>query len=101
MRVEEFAQIHARPLPDIVPALDADMPDDPFLLRQRVDLLRGPGPLVLDQAGEFELPVRAVDRLDVLDFVIGVEARRLDHLGFGECRRQMVWAGTSGPGRCR
>ena len=43
--LEELAQIHARPLADVVPALDADVPDDDFLLGQRVDLLRGPGRL--------------------------------------------------------
>ena len=50
----------------------------------------GPRRLVLDEAGEFELPVRAVDRLHVLDAVVGVEARRLHHLRLREGRRQMI-----------
>src|SRR5262249_52406825 len=33
--LEEGAQVHARPLADIVPALDADVAHDPFLLRHR------------------------------------------------------------------
>ena len=34
--------------------------------------------------------LRGVDRLDLLDLVIGVEARRLDHLRLGIGRRQVV-----------
>ena len=78
--LEEVRQARPRPLANIVPALDADMADDDFLFRQRVYLRRGPRRFVVDQPGEFKLPLRAVDRLDVLDLVIGVEARRLDHL---------------------
>ena len=47
--LEEGAQVRARPLADIIPALDADVADDDLLLGQRIDLLRGPRPLVLDQ----------------------------------------------------
>ena len=71
------------------------MADDDLLFRQFVDLLRGPRRLVVDQPGEFELPCRAVDRLDVFDFVEGIEARRLDHLIFAEGRRQMVRPNSS------
>ncbi len=87
---EKIAQVRTRPLSDIVPALDANMPDDDVLLRQLVNLLRRPRLFVGDAAEEFQLPGRAVDRFDVLDIVIGVKARRLDHLRRRECRRQMV-----------
>src|SRR4029077_18595716 len=89
---QKRTQVRAGPLADIVPALDADVADDQFLLRQSINLLRGPGPLVLDQAGQFELPGRAVNRLDVLDRIIGVEARRLHHLRGTEGWREMIGA---------
>src|SRR5580692_7408629 len=88
--LQEVPQIHAGPLPDIVPALDADMPDDPFLLRQPVELLHGPRLLVGDPAGELQLPCRAIDPVDVLDAIIGVETRRLHDLGFAVGRRQVA-----------
>ena len=66
------------------------MPDDDFLLGQCIELLRGPGPLVGDAAGQFQFPGGAVDRLDVLDVEMGVEARRLDHLRGVKRRRQMI-----------
>ena len=83
-------QINAGPLADIVPPLDADVTDDELLLRQRVDLRRGPRPLVLDEAGKLELPAPGVDRLHLLDLVIGVEARRFHHSRLGIGRHQMV-----------
>jgi hypothetical protein len=54
--LQEAFQVHARPLADVIPALHADMADDDFLLRQRVELLRGPGPLVVDATSELQLP---------------------------------------------
>jgi hypothetical protein len=80
--LEEVPQIHAGPLPDVIPALDADMPDDPFLLRQRVELLHGPRLLVGNPAGQLQLPRRAVDPVDILDAVIVIETRGFDDLGF-------------------
>jgi hypothetical protein len=77
-------------LTNIVPAFDADVPDNHFLLRQRVDFGRGPWPLVVDLARQFELPSGDIDRLDVFDVVMRVEARRLDHLRLRIGRRQMV-----------
>jgi hypothetical protein len=50
---EESAQIRAGPPPDVIPAFHTDVADDLFLLRQLVNLLRGPRALVLDQAGQF------------------------------------------------
>ena len=47
-RVQKSAQIRAGPLADVIPAFDADVADDHFLLGQLVDLLRGPWPLVVD-----------------------------------------------------
>ena len=48
--LKEMPQVHAGPLADIVPALDADVPDDQFLLGQRVDLLGGPGAVLFRSA---------------------------------------------------
>src|SRR6516225_8570457 len=90
--MQKVAQIRAGPLADIVPALDADVPYDDLLLRQRIELLRVPGPLVFDAAGQFQRPARAVDRLDVLDRIIGVETWRLHHSRWTESRRQMIGA---------
>ena len=77
--LEERAQRHPGPLADIVPALDADMPDDHLAFGKVGDLLPGPGALVVDEAGELQPPRVPIDRLDILDLVIGVEAGRLQH----------------------
>src|SRR5690242_13394595 len=74
----------------MVPAFDADVANDQLLLRQFGDLLSGPGALVLNESGKFELPATDIDRLDLGDFIIGIEARRLDDLCLGECRREVV-----------
>src|ERR1700738_2535727 len=66
------------------------MADDQLLLRQLVNLLRGPGALVLDQAGQLQFPGGAIDGFDVLDVVIGIESRRLDHLQWSKCRREVI-----------
>ncbi len=89
---QKRTQVRAGPLADIVPALDTDVADDQLLLRQSINLLRSPEPFVLDQAGQFEPPGRAVNRLDILDRIIGVETRRLHHLRRTESRRQMIGA---------
>src|SRR5580704_8906203 len=65
--LQEIAQVRAGPLPDVVPAFDADVLDNDLLLRQLIDLLRGPWLFVVDAAGELEFPGRAVDRLDLFD----------------------------------
>jgi hypothetical protein len=54
--LQEFAQIWPGPLANIIPALDADVPDDDLLLRERIKPLRGPRPLIFDAAGQFQGP---------------------------------------------
>ena len=88
--LQEQAQVHAGPLADVVPALDADVADDDLLLGQVVDLPQRPRPLVADEARQLQLPGVAVDRRQVLDVVVGVEARRLDDLVGRERGRQVV-----------
>src|SRR5258707_3097191 len=88
--LKESAQVHARPLADVVPSLHADVLDDHFLLGQLVKLFHGPRPLVLDETGESELPACTIDRLYVFDVEMGIEARRLDDLRFRIGRRQVI-----------
>ena len=85
--LQELLEVHARPLPDVVPAFHADVADDPFLLGQRIDFPRGPWFLVLNLARKLQFPGGDVDRGDIFDVVVGVEARRLDDHGFREGRR--------------
>ena len=68
------------------------MTDDDLLLGKIIKPLCRPRPLIFDAASQFQRPGRAVDRLDVLDRIIGVETRRLDDLGRTERRRQMMLA---------
>jgi hypothetical protein len=88
--LEKVAQVWAGLLSDIVPALDADVADDNLLLGQRIELLGAPRPLVGDAASQFQGPARAVDWLDVLDRIIGIETRRLHYLRRTKGRRQMI-----------
>ena len=87
MRSKKRAQVHARPLTDVVPTLHADVLDDHFLLGQLVELFHGPRPFVLDQTCEFEFPGRAVDQFHVR---MSIEAWRLDDLRLRIGRRQVV-----------
>jgi hypothetical protein len=57
---------------------------------QLVNLLQGPGVSILNQARQFQCPGGAVDRFDILDVIIGVKPRRLDHLLRIEGRRQVL-----------
>ena len=78
--LEKSAEIHAGPLANIVPPFHANMPDNELLLRERIELIGAPGSLVRNAARQLEAPGRCIDRSHVLDRIIRVEARRLDHL---------------------
>src|SRR5204863_4447781 len=70
---EEIAQRRAGPASDRAPALDADMAGDLLDLRQLVQLLQGPGFLVVDQPAHLQFPVLAVDCRRVLYIVVAVK----------------------------
>src|SRR5229473_4429798 len=69
---------HAAPLPDLAPALNADMPRHLRLLRKRAQFVYRPRRSVVDEAGQFKLPVRG--RFPDLPFlVIRIEAEWPGH----------------------
>ena len=88
--LEKSPEIHARPLADIVPTFDANVPDNKLVLREIIELLGAPGSFVPNEASQFELPSRFVDRLYLFDRIVGIEARWLDDLRLRKCQREMI-----------
>ena len=92
MRSRKRAQRRAAPFADHAPALDADMARDLADLRQRVEFIDGPGPLVVDPAGQLQAIIGGIEARCLVRAVPCIVTEILHRHRLGKCRRQTLLA---------
>ena len=88
--LKERAQRRAAPFADHAPAFDADVAGDLAGLRQRIELIDRPRPLVIDPAGKLQAIVGRIEARRLLRAVPGVVTEILYRHRFGKSWRQTL-----------